>query len=136
MGTATNITNMNSYANEQWLKDAAGAAIGNLLLSALQVPANQQGENMILGILQGVINQALNNGTISVGKTLTTAQQSFITTETGDPLAWYQVQNSGYWVGVEITGAGGPPTIYTAEYTLIYSQDDVIRKVVGTDTLI
>ena len=128
------ITDMNAYVNEIWLKDAAGAAIMNLLLTVNQVPANNYGRNQILAILQGVINQGLNNGTISVGKTLTTAQQMYITSATGDPLAWYQVQNSGYWVDVIITSPSAG--IFIATYTLIYSKDDVIRKVVGTHTLI
>lgn len=131
MGLITNPLDQNVYVNEIWLKDAAGAAIMNLLLAVTQVPANAQGRNQILAILQGVINQALVNGTISVGKTLTPTQQGAITTITGDPTAWYQVQNTGYWVDVEIN-----PTTFTATYTLIYSKDDVIRKVVGTHTLI
>lgn len=130
---ATNIIDMGAYVNEIWLKDAASSAIMNLLLSLAEVPANNQGVNLLLATLQGVINTALNNGTISVGKTLTTAQQMYITAATGDNLAWYQVQNSGYWVDVVITQNGN---IFTATYTLIYSKNDVIRKVVGTHTLI
>jgi hypothetical protein len=105
----------------------------SLLLSVNQIPANAQGRNQVLAVLQGVINQALNNGTISVGKTLTTAQQMYITSATGDNLAWHQVQNNGYWVDVVITLVGSN---YQATYTLIYSKDDVIRKVTGTNTLI
>jgi hypothetical protein len=129
----TNIVDMNAYVNEIWLKDAALAAILNLLLVLPQIPANSQGRNLILAVLQSVINLALLNGTISVGKTLTTAQQMFITAATGDPLAWYQVQNSGYWVNVIIVQSGND---FIATYTLIYSKNDVIRKVVGTHTLI
>lgn len=135
MGISTNILDMNAYVNEIWLKDAAGAAIMTLLLTLSQVPANAQGVNLLLAVLQNVINQALNNGTISVGKTLTNEQQMYITSATGDPLAWYQVQNSGYWVNIVITSSG-TPAVYTATYTLIYSKDDVIRKVIGTHTLI
>jgi Protein of unknown function (DUF3383) len=131
-----NITDMNAYVNEIWLKDAATAAIMTLLLVSPQVPANTQGRNMILGILQSVVNQALNNGTISVGKTLTANQQMYITSATGDPLAWHQVQNNGYWLDVVITATGTNPVVYTATYTLIYSKDDVIRMVNGTHTLI
>ena len=130
-GVSTNIVSMTPYANEIWLRDAAAAAIMTLLLSMTQIPANAQGQNQILGILQSVINQALNNGTISVGKPLTTNQQMFITSATGDDKAWYQVQNSGYWVNVVID-----PLNNEAVYTLIYSKDDVINKVVGTHTLI
>ena len=132
-GLITDPLDMNTYVNEIWLKDAATVAIMNLLLALNQISANAQGRSQILGILQGVINQALNNGTISVGKTLTTLQQAFITQETGDPLAWYQVQNSGYWVDVVIVLVG---LNYQATYTLIYSKDDVIRKVNGIHTLI
>ena len=135
MGLATNLLDQNTYVNEIWLKDAAGAAIMNLLLTLAQVPANAQGSAQILTVLQGVVNQALNNGTISVGKTLTPVQQSYITDATDDPTAWYQVQNSGYWLGVAITSSGSP-LVFIATYTLIYSKDDVIRQVVGTHTLI
>jgi hypothetical protein len=135
-GISPDILDMNAYVNEIWLKDAATAAIMTLLLSVAQVPANAQGRNQILAILQGVVNQALNNGTISVGKALTTNQQMYITSATGDPLAWHQVQNNGYWLDVVITATGSSPVVYTATYTLIYSKDDVIRKVNGTHTLI
>jgi hypothetical protein len=133
-GLSTDITDMTAYVNEIWLKDAAGVALLNLLLAVNQVPANNAGRNLVLAILQGVINQALINGTISVGKTLTVLQQNFITTETGDPLAWYQVQNSGYWVDAIVTSPS--PNIFVITYTLIYSKDDVIRKIIGTHTLI
>ena len=133
-GLVSDIRDMNSYVNEIWLKDAAGAALLNLLLVVTQVPANNAGRNQVLAILQSVINQALTNGTISVGKTLTVAQQMFITSATGDPLAWYQVQNIGYWVDAVITSPS--VGVFVVTYTLIYSKDDVIRKIIGTHTLI
>lgn len=132
-GIAPDILDMNTYVNEIWLKDAATVAMMNLLLGVSQVPANSQGRSQILGSLQGVVNQALNNGTISVGKTLNPQQRMFITSETGDDLAWHQVQNDGYWMDVVIA-ANGPN--FEATYTLIYSKDDVIRKVNGVHTLI
>lgn len=133
----TNITDMNAYVNEIWLKDAAAVEILNLLLGLGQVAANSQGRSQVLATLQTVIDQALLNGTISVGKTLSNAQRAFITNETGDENAWHQVQNAGYWVDCQIVPIPNvSPTQYEADYTLIYSKDDVIRKVVGTQTLI
>lgn len=129
----TNIIDMNAYVNEIWLKDAATAALMNALLTLNEIVASNAGVSQILTILQTVINQALNNGTISVGKQLNNNQKLFITAQTGDPLAWYQVQNSGYWVGVAISQDG---LTYIATYTLIYSKNDVVRKIVGTHTLI
>lgn len=136
-GVVTNILDINSYVNEIWLKDAAGVALLNLLLGLAQVPANQQGRSQVLAVLQDVVNQALNNGTISVDKLLNSTQKAFITAETNDPNAWYQVQNSGYWLDAVVAEIpASDPTQYQIEYTLIYSKDDVIRKVVGIHTLI
>lgn len=124
---------MNTYANEIWLKDEMSVALMNLLLAVERVPANAQGRSQLLSTMQPVINQALNNGTISVGKTLTTLQKSLIFQITNDANAWYQVQNSGYWVDLVIVLVGAN---YVARYTLVYSKDDVIRKVEGRDVLI
>ena len=127
----------NTYANEIWLKDAATAAIMTILLAMPRIPANAKGRAQLLAILQGVINQALFNGTISVGKPLTTAQKEYINEITGSATAWQQVQNVGYWVDAQIvTYVESGVTRYKAVYTLIYAKDDVIRKVEGRDILI
>ena len=129
----SNIKDMTAYVNEIWLKDAVSVAFMNLLLALTQIPANAQGQAQLLTVLQDVLNQALTNGTISVGKTLSTAQKVYIGSATGDQDAWYQVQNSGYWANIEIILVDSD---YVAQYTLIYSKDDTIRLVEGTQTLI
>lgn len=128
----------NVYANEMWLKDAAGAAIMTLLLSLGRVSANKYGVSQILGVLQDPIDRALNNGTISVGKPLNASQKLFVTQITGDPTAWQQVQNIGYWRGcvVESFVTTDGRTEWRAVYTLVYSKDDDIRKVNGSHDLI
>ena len=137
LGIATDPLDMNTYANEIWLKDAAGAALMSLFLALAQVPANKQGALQITTVLQSVIDLALLNGTISVGKPLNTTQQQYIGQITGDPTAWHQVQNSGYWLNVVIQVIPNvTPIRYQAVYTLIYSKDDIIRNVVGTHDLI
>ncbi len=132
-GASPSPLDMTTYVNEIWLKDAITTQILNLFVSSNQIPANTQGRAQILAGLQSVINTALTNGTISVNKTLSTQQQMFITAQTNDPNAWYQVQSIGYWVDCAIINTTG---IYTAKYTLIYSKDDVIRLVNGQDILI
>lgn len=138
MGLATDPVDMNVYANEMWLKDAAGAAIMTLLLSSARVSANSTGRGQLLAILQSVIEQATLNGTISVGKTLTTTQKLYIGNLTGDDNAWQQVYRLGYWLDCVITSyvTVDSRTEYKAVYTLIYSKDDAIRKVEGTHVLI
>jgi methyl coenzyme M reductase beta subunit len=135
LGLSTDPLDMNTYVNEVWLKDAAITAMGNLLLTLPEVPANAQGRSQVLATLQSVVNQALNNGVISVGKTLTQTQIAYITVQTGDANAWQQVQTSGYWMDCAIVPVGSPPD-YQAQYLLIYSKDDIVRKIVGQHDLI
>lgn len=137
MGDPTAPVDMNVYANEIWFKDAANAAIMALLLALPRIPANADGRGQILAILQDPINQALNNGTISVDKTLTTAQRLYVTQLTGDPDAFQQVQAIGYWIDCVIEPrVVDDITVYIAVYTLVYGKDDTIRKVEGQHILV
>lgn len=134
---STNITAMNVYANEAWLKSAAEAALLQLLLTLPKISANNFGRGQILAILQSVINLALANGVISVGSILSESQKLYITQISNDPNAWYQVQNNGYWVNVVIqTYVEASITKYKAVYTLIYKKDDVVSKIEGSHILI
>lgn len=138
MGLATDPVDMNTYANEMWFKDAAGAAIMGLLLSVARVPANSTGRGQLLAILQSVIEQATFNGTISIGKPLNTTQKLYIGNLTGDALAWQQVYRLGYWLDCVLQSyvTVDSRTEWKAVYTLIYSKDDAIRKVEGSHVLI
>lgn len=138
MGLATDPVDINTYANEMWLKDAAGARIMELLLSLARVSANATGRVQLLGVLQSVIEQATFNGTISVGKPLNVTQKLYITQQTGDPEAWQQVYRLGYWLDCVLQSyvTTDGRTEWKAVYTLIYSKDDVIRKVDGSHILI
>lgn len=138
MGLPTDPVDMNVYANEAWFKDAAGASIMGLLLSMGRVSANATGRGQVLAILQDPIDRAVFNGTISIGKPLTTAQKLFITNLTGDANAWQQIARLGYWLDVIMQSYTtiDSRTEWKAVYTLIYSKDDAIRKVEGSHVLI
>lgn len=125
------------YANEIWLKDAMKTEILNLEIASEKIPANDDGIAAVLGVLQAVAGEALNNGTISPGKDLTNTQKAYITQLTGDNTAWQTIELNGYIINIElkmqvVNGANK----YIAEYTLIYSKGDSIRKVEGTHILI
>jgi hypothetical protein len=136
-GGATDPRAMNTYANEMWLKDAMGSTMLSLLLSLPKVDTGTQGQGQIKAILQSIVNKALYNGTISIGKSLNAIQILDITNVTGDNTAYHKVQNNGYWFNVGITSAVvNGITEYTGTYTLIYSKDDAIRGVNGTHVLI
>ncbi|EBW5579123.1 DUF3383 domain-containing protein [Salmonella enterica subsp. enterica serovar Teddington] len=138
MGGSTAPVDMNTYANEQWLKGLMESQIMTLQLSMPAISANTDGRSQLIAIIQAGIGKALYNGVISVGKELNTKKRMYITEATGDELAWAQVQNLGYWLNCwfeEYTTSDGR-TEYKAVYLLIYSKDDVIRKVEGAHTLI
>lgn len=137
-GLQTDPVDQNVYANEMWLKDAIGAAIMSALLSLSRVPANDQGRIQLLAVLQTPIDAALNNGTVSVGKALSTTQKLYIGSLTNDDNAWQQVYRLGYWVDVVLSSyvTQDSRTEWKAAYTLIYSKDDAIRKVTGSNVLI
>lgn len=137
-GLPTDAVDQNVYANEQWLKDAAGAELMSLLLSLSRLPANAQGRSQTLAILQGVCDRALFNGTISVGKPLNNVQKLYITELTGDDLAWHQVQGIGYWLDAVLQSyvTEDGRTEWKIVYSLVYSKDDAIRKVEGSHILI
>ena len=137
-GGSSALVDMGVHANEQWLKGEATADLGNLLINSGRVPANAAGRATIMATLQAVVQRALVNGVISVGKELTTLQRSFILQRTNDATAPLQVQSAGYWLDVairdEVDGSGNMR--YYAAYVLIYSKDDAIRRIEGTHNLI
>ena len=139
MGGSQAAVDMNTYANEMWLKSAMSSQIMALFLNSPNVPANEIGQAMLLSITQSVITKAKTNAVISAGKLLDDIQIQFINRVTGDPMAWRQVQNIGYWLNITFSSYVNANTKlkeYKATYQLIYSKDDAIRFVDGSDTLI
>ena len=130
-------TDIAVYANEIWLKDAMITEIINLEIALDKIPANYDGLGLIQAVLEAVIGEAKNNGTISIGKALTNTQKAYITQLTGDNTAWQTVELNGYILTLELTQqVVNGATKYIANYTLIYSKGDVIRKVEGRHILI
>lgn len=138
MGGATAALDMNVHANEQWLKAFMSARWLSMQLSVGKLPSNNEGRGMCMLVIAEGVDRGKFNGTISVGKLLTSLQQIAITELTGDALAYLEVQNNGYWADVamvEVTGPGGIPE-YVAKYTLVYSKNDVVRKIEGSHNLV
>lgn len=138
MGGATAALDMNVHANEQWFKAFMAAAFLSLQLSIGKIPANNEGRGLLLIQIAEGITRAKFNGTISVGKILTAAQQIAVTELTGDALAYLEVQNNGYWADVAIVERVGPSGVaeYVAKYTIAYAKNDVVRKIEGSHNLV
>lgn len=139
MGGTTAATDMNTYANEMWMKDAFLTSILGLFLNLPKVSANEIGRSQLLLNMQSVIDLGLVNGAISVGKPLNATQKAYITQVTGDDKAWYQVQTLGYWLNAKLesyVNSSSGLTEWQFNYTFIYAKDDQVRRVVGSDILI
>lgn len=137
-GLPADPADLNIYANEMWLKDAIAGRILTALLGLSRISANEKGRSQLTAIITPILNEALNNGTISPGKFLTEVQKLYITEATNDNTTWHQVQTLGYYFNVRIVfnEDATPVPGYEADYLLVYSKDDDIRKVNGTQTLI
>lgn len=141
MGGDTDAKTMSVYMAEAWLKAELKAQFLNMFNALPGITPDIAGRSYINLYIDAAIEQALpdsGNGIISVGKQLTTTQKAYITQITGDEDAWKKVQNDGYWFNVSFTSsvAQSGVTEWTAEYTLIYSTAEKIRKVSGAHILI
>ena len=136
-GFNTNGTDTAVFDNEAWLKDAITTDILNLQIGLDFIAANNNGLSVITSVLQNNVDKGLSNGVISQGKTLTSTQQAYITQLTNDETAWQSVQNNGYYYIADITTeTTNNKTTYIANYILVYSKNDTIRKVEGSNILI
>ena len=129
------------YCNEIWLRSAISAGILDLQLTTDRIDAGSEGEALIYSVIDSVARQGVTNGVITLGKTLTDAQKRRITQSTGDSSAWLTVQESGYWISIQIVQSDGTdgvtePNDYKAVYKLVYSKGDSIKFVDGTDYLV
>lgn len=137
-GLASAAVDMTTYSGEIWLKDAIVSTCLNGLLAVPSLSANRDGRATVLAWIQGPIDEALENGVISVGKTLTNIQQSYITQITGNSSAWRQIEEKGYWIDASVKSDvdSSGATEYYIEYLLVYGKNDQIRKIVGRDIMI
>lgn len=124
------------YANEMWLKDALTASFMNLMMALSKLPANSQGEAQARSVAQETLDDALNNGTISPGKTLSALQKSYIDNVLYSD-AWREVMLNGYVLDTAVVqDNSGETENHVLKYLLVYSKGDSIRKVEGVHSLI
>lgn len=131
------VSSMGVYTNEAWLKDAITTNLLNLRLSLDSLPANTTGLGYVKLSIQEIIEKALYNGVISVGKTLDATQKAYIAQLTGDAAAWQDIQSVGYWLMATVekyTESGIEK--YKVSYLLVYAKGDSINYVDGRDILI
>lgn len=131
MGGATAPKAMGVHANEQWLKSYLKSQFLSMFLALQQVSADLVGQSIGMSYIDAAVSQGISNGSISVGKTLTTTQINYITQISGDNKAYLDVQSRGYWYEVTTDA-----TTNTMDYLLIYAKRDSVDKVDGRHSLI
>jgi hypothetical protein len=136
-GGSSDPRQMGVYAGEQWLKAEAKSQFLNMFLALPIVSADDEGRAIATQYIEAFKQKAVDNGVISVGKTLSTTQKAYITQITGDSDAWQSVQRQGYYFTTEISEeTNDSVTEYTIEYTFIYAKRDGVGKVEGSHVLI
>ena len=126
------------YCNEVWLKDAIAVELLNTFIALEKIPANNVGAAIVRNAITTILAEAVNNDTVTVGKTLDNVQRTYVDRTAGVADAWQDVENYGYWLNVAVrhrTLSGGRVQYY-ADYVLIYAKGDAIRKVEGSDILV
>ena len=126
------------YCNEIWLKDAISVELLNTFIALEKIPADNVGEAIVRNAIISVLNEGIRNEAITTGKTLDNVQRAYVDRVAGEGNAWENVETYGYWIDTTVkhrTIAGGKVQYY-ADYALVYSKGDAIRKVEGSDILI
>lgn len=123
------------YCNEVWMKDAIATNLFNLMMALEKVPANDKGKTQCEMMVMSIIKEAVNNGTVQPGKSLTDVQKVYIESITGDSDAWKSVFLNGYWFTISIV-YDDQLKKYKASYDLIYSKGDAVRYMEGRDIMI
>ena len=126
------------YCNEIWLKDAISVELLNTFIALEKIPADNVGEAIVRNAIISVLNEGIRNEAITIGKTLDNVQRAYVDRVAGEANAWENVETYGYWIDTTVkhrTLAGGKVQYY-ADYALVYSKGDAIRKVEGSDILI
>lgn len=132
------IDDMGVYANEIWLKDYVVTSGLQLLVNKKRVPANNNGKNMFIAVLQDAANKAINNGTIDMGKNLTASEVAYVTSiAEGNVTAYKGVEQNGYWYNVDIIKESVGTTYKNVlKYILVYTKGESIRKIEGSHILV
>ncbi len=117
------------YWNAIWLNNSLQLALLSGLSNSSRTPYSQQGYTLVRAWMQDPINQALQNGVIEAGISLSEAQKAQVNREAGKNIA-DEIMLSGYYVQVEDPGANARTNRESPIVNLWYSYGGSINKLV------
>lgn len=117
------------YFNQIYFNSQLQLALMELLTNTHSIPYNNLGYGLIRAALLDPINQALNNGTIQTGVTLSAAQKQEINTAAGDNGVAGVVQNIGWFLQIKDATPQVRQLRDSPPITLWYTDGGSIQKI-------
>ena len=90
---------IDNFYNQAWLADNIQNTILTLLSKSGKLSNNQNGYGILKSVLQGVMQQAINNGVVQVGNTFDSTVASILQTQAGYDIT-PQLTNVGYVIQI------------------------------------
>ena len=127
--------NLSTYINAVWLNESFKNAVLTGITATGKVAYNDAGYTLIRAWLSDPVNQALNNGIIQTGVTLSEAQKAQVISETGSDITAELTANGHYLLiqdpGASVRATGDSPVI-----TFYYTDGGVVKKIQIASTVI
>lgn len=127
--------NISTYINAVWFNETIKNALLTGLSGVTKTTYNENGYSFIRAWMSDPVNQALNNGVIQTGVTLSEAQKAQIISEVGDDITAELFAN-GYYLLIQDPGALARSTGESPVITLYYTDGGVVKKLQIASTAI
>ncbi len=127
--------NISTYINAVWLNETIKNALLTGLSGITKSTYNENGYSFIRAWMSDPVNQALNNGVIQTGVTLSEAQKAQIISEVGDDIT-AELYANGYYLLIQDPGANARSTGESPVITLYYTDGGVVKKLQIASTAI
>lgn len=127
--------NISTYINAVWFNETIKNALLTGLSGVTKTTYNENGYSFIRAWMSDPVNQALNNGVIQTGVTLSEAQKAQIISEVGDDITPELFAN-GYYLLIQDPGALARSTGESPVITLYYTDGGVVKKLQIASTVI
>lgn len=125
---------MTIFVNAIWLKDSFIVELLKLFLRKGAVYANAADMATMAGVCLDIFAQAVNNGVILAGATLTDDERAAVEQYTGDEKGYAVIEAQGYIFTYSISVLASGKKAFS--FQLVYKACDTIRKVEGINIAI
>lgn len=133
--SASDYSFIDSYVNAVWLNNSLQLALMSGLTSVNSAPYNDTGYAMIRAWMMDTISEALNNGTIHTGVSLSEAQKNQLLSEAGQDIA-SELSTDGYFLQISDPGANIRARRETPDINFWYTYGGAVQRIEVTSTAI